>query len=72
MGEGAWGFGLLSRHTKMVGTCKYHGGRYVLYLGYSNILVLVCVTGMWYIYVDYMLGHTGIVDGLIFTLGGIM
>lgn len=71
MQKGAWNFGLLSKHTKMVGTCV-SGERYALYL-YSNMLVLVCVTGMWYIYVDgYMLGHTGIVDGLLFTLGGIM
>lgn len=66
-------FELLSKHTKMIDTCVYQEKRYVLYLDYSNILILVCVTDMWYIYVDdYMLEHTEIVDGLLFTLGGIM
>ena len=49
------------------------GEKYELYLDYSNILILVCVTDMWYIYVDdYMLEHTEIVDDLLLTLGGIM
>ena len=38
-----------------------------------GILILVCVTDMWYIYADeYMPGHTEIVDDLLFTLGGNM
>lgn len=73
MRKGAWNFELLSKHTKMIDTCEYQGKRYALYLDYSNILILVCVTDMWYIYVDdYMLEHTEIVDDLLFTLGGIM
>lgn len=65
-------FELLSKHTKMIDTCVYQGKRYVLYLEYSNF-ILVCVTDMWYIYVDdYMLKHTEIVDDLLFTLGGVM
>lgn len=67
-------FKLLSKHTKMIDTCMYQGKRYALYLYlyYSNILILVCVTDMWYIYItDYTLEHTENVDDLLFTLGGI-
>ena len=67
MRKGAWNFELLSKHTKMIDTCEYQGK------GMHYILILVCVTDMWYIYVDdYMLEHTEIVDDLLFTLGGIM
>ena len=63
MHKGVWNFELLSKHTKMIDTCVYQWKKYVLYLDYSNILILVCVTDMWYIYVDdYMLEHTEIVD----------
>lgn len=72
MHKGAWNFELLSKHTKMIDICVSRE-KYALYLDYSNILILVCVTDMWYIYVDdYMLEHTEIVDDLLFTLGGIM
>ena len=71
MRKGAWNFELLLKHTKMIDTYEYQGKRYALYLDYSNILILVCVTDMWYIYVDdYMPEHTEIVDDLLFTLGG--
>ena len=47
--KGVWNFELLSKYTKMIDTCVYQGKRYVLYLDYSDILILVCVTDMWYI-----------------------
>lgn len=73
MREGVWNLELLSKYIEMVDTCVYQGKRYELYLDYSNILILVCVTDMWYIYVDdYMLRHTEIVNDLLFKLGGIM
>nr|DAX51200.1 MAG TPA: hypothetical protein [Caudoviricetes sp.] len=33
----------------MIDTYVYQEKRYALYLDYSNILILVCVTDMWYI-----------------------
>ena len=73
MQKGVWNLELLSKMTKMVDTCVYQGKRYALYLDYSNILILVCVTDRWYIYVDdFMLEHTEIVDDLLYRLGGIM
>lgn len=47
--------------------------RYVLYLDYDNMLILVNITDMWYIYIDdYLLEHLEITDGLLYTLGGIL
>lgn len=48
MRNGAWNFKLLSKYAKMVDTCVYQGKRYALY--YMNILILVSITDMWYIY----------------------
>ena len=71
MRKGAWNIELLSKHTKMIDT-YVTGKRYALYLDETNILILVCVTDMWYIYVDdYMQEHTEINGDLLYTLGGI-
>lgn len=51
MRKGAWNFELLSRHTKMIDTYVYQGKRYALYLDYDNMLILVNITDMWYIYI---------------------
>lgn len=73
MQKGAWNFELLSKHTKMIDTCVYQGKRYALYLDYDNMLILVNITDMWYIYIDdYLLEHLEITDGLLYTLGGIL
>ena len=73
MRKGAWNFELLSRLTKVIDMCEYQGKKYVLYLDPSKVLILVCVTDNWYIYVDdYMLEHTDLVNDLLFRLGGIM
>lgn len=73
MQKGAWNFELLSKQTKMTDTCVYQGKRYALYLDYGNILILVNITDMWYIYIDkYLLGHLEITDDLLYTLGGIL
>ena len=73
MHKGAWNFELLLKHTKMIDTCVYQGKRYALYLDYTDILILVCITDMWYIYVDgYMLGHIELVEDLSYKLGGIL
>lgn len=72
MQKGAWNFELLSKHTKMIDTCVYQGKRYALYLDYDNMLILVSITDMWYIYIDdYLLEHVEITDDLLYTLGGI-
>lgn len=74
MRQGSWNFELLSKCAKMIDTCVYQGKRYALYLDCtqddSNILILVSITDMWYVYVDnYLLEHIEIVDDLIFKLG---
>lgn len=53
----------------MVDTCVYQGKRYALY--YMNILILVSITDMWYIYVNEyeMLKHKVIIDDLLYKLG---
>ena len=49
------------------------GKRYALYLDYDNMLILVNITDMWYIYIDdYLLEHLEITDDLLYTLGGIL
>ena len=51
----------------------YQGKRNALYLDYGNMLILVNITDMWYIYIDgYLLGHLEITDGLLYTIGGIL
>lgn len=73
MQKGAWNFELLSKHTKMIDTCVYQGKRYALYLDYDNMMILVNITDMWYIYIDdYLLEHLEITDDLLYTLGGIL
>lgn len=69
MRNGAWNFKLLSMYAKMIDTCVYQGKRYALY--YMNILILVSITDMWYIYVnEYMrLKHKVIIDDLLYKLG---
>lgn len=70
MQKGAWNFGLLSTYTKMIDICVYKGKRYVLYLGHDNMLILVNITDMWYIYIDdYLLEHLENTDDLLYTLG---
>lgn len=72
MQNGAWNFELLSKYTKMIDTCVYQGKRYALYLDY-NMLILVCISDMWYIYVDeYLIEHMEIVDNLFYKLGGLI
>lgn len=57
----------------MIDTCVYQGKRYALYLDYDNMLILVNITDMWYIYIDdYLLEHIEITDDLLYTLGGTM
>ena len=71
MRKGAWNLELLSKQAKVVDTCIYQGKRYVLYIDQTNIMILVCVTDKWYIYVDEnMLEHTEKAYDLSFTLGG--
>lgn len=69
MRNGAWNFKLLSKYAKMVDTCVYQGKRYALY--YMNILILVSITDMWYIYVNEyeMLKQKVIIDDLLYKLG---
>ena len=74
MRKGAWNFTLLLKHAKIIDKCEYHGKRYVLCLDleYPNMLILVNLTDMWYIYVDdYLLEHIEIVDDSLFSLGGV-
>lgn len=71
MQKGAWNLGLLSKHRKMIDTCVYQGKRYALYLDYDNMMILVNITDMWYIYIDeYLLEHLEITDDLIYTIEG--
>lgn len=73
MQKGAWNLELLSKHTEMIDTCVYQGKRYAVYLDYDNMLILVNITDMWYIYIDdYLLEHLEITDDLLYTLGGIL
>lgn len=73
MQNGAWNFELLSKHAKMIDTCIYQGKRYALYLDYDNMLILVSITDMWYIYIDdYLLEHIDLVDDSLYKLGGLI
>lgn len=75
MYKGAWNFELLSKHTKMIDTCVYQGKRYALYLYlyYTDTLILVCITDMWYIYIDeFIFDFDYIPDNLFYKIGGIM
>ena len=73
--KGAWNFELISKKGKIIDTCEYHGKRYLVFLDleYSNMLILVNITDMWYIYIDdYLLTHIENVDDLLFRFGGVI
>ena len=74
MEKGAWDIGLLLKKAKLLIHVGIMEKRYVLFLGleYPDMLILVNITDMWYIYIDgYLLKHIEIVDGLLFSLGGL-
>lgn len=73
MRKGIWNFERLSNHAKVIDTCVYKGKRYALYLDYTDTLILVSITDMWYIYIDeYIFGYDYIPDDLFYKLGGIL
>ena len=73
MRKGIWNFESLSKHAKMIDTCVYQGNRYALYLDYTDILILVNITAMWYIYIyEYIFDYDYIPDDLFYKLGGVL
>ena len=50
MRKGVWDIERLSKHAKIIDTCVYQGKRYALYIDYTDTLILVSITDMWYIY----------------------
>nr|DAF34325.1 MAG TPA: hypothetical protein [Caudoviricetes sp.] len=63
----------LSKHAKIIDTCVYQGKRYALYIDYTDTLILVSITDMWYIYIDeFIFDYDYIPDDLFYKLGGIL
>lgn len=49
------------------------GKRYALYIDYTDALILVSITDMWYIYIDeFIFDYDYIPDDLFHKLGGIL
>lgn len=72
MRKGVWDIERLSKHAKISDTCVYQGKRYALYIDYTDILILVNITDMWYIYIDeFIFYYDHIPDDLFYKLGGI-
>lgn len=73
MKKGVWNFEYLSKYSKMIDTCVYQGKRYALCLDYTDTLILVSITDMWYIYIDeFIFDYDYIPDDLFYKMGGIM
>ena len=50
MRKGVWDIERLSKYAKIINTCVYQGKRYALYIDYTDTLILVSITDMWYIH----------------------
>lgn len=73
MRKGVWDIEHLSKHAKIIDTCVYQGKRYALYIDYTDALILVSITDMWYIYIDeFIFDYDYIPDDLFHKLGGIL
>lgn len=73
MRKGVWDIERLSKHAKIIDTCVYQGKRHALYIDYTDTLILVSITDMWYIYIDeFIFDYDYIPDDLFYKLGGIL
>lgn len=50
MRKGVWDIEHLSKYAKIIDKCVYQGKRYALYIDYTDALILVSITDMWYIH----------------------
>lgn len=63
MKQGVWTLKRLETHGRLIDTCVYQGKKYLLFLDFTDDLILVNITDRWYVYIyDFTLKFYDIID----------